>query len=179
MSPEISRHDEFGTEDEPSGAGWRRLISIVLWLALSTGLIVSIFSVMEEMCLATACRDTASFTFFGVNLGWFGIAYFILVLILLWLCNSDYRLEWALSAMIFAGIGAELRLLWIQKYVIGSWCPLCVTISCALLAAAMSLVIMRVSGGRRATRLVRWLVFVVAMIAAGLAIALVGVQALI
>lgn len=182
MSPEIYSHDEPGRQNVQQSVGCRRVISILLWLAVSTGLMVSIFSIIEEMCLATACRDTASFTIFGANLGWFGIAYFSLILILLWLRNSFCRLEWALYAMVFSGIGTELRLLWIQKYVIGSWCPLCVTISCALLVAAMLLVIEKVqgagSGEGGGQSLIGWLAFMVAMIATGLAIAMVGVQAL-
>lgn len=169
-------------EGLPHGAGCRRAMSILLWLALSTGLLVSIFIVIEELCLATACRDTAVFTIFGVGMGWFGIAYFSLILILLWLRNSVHWLDWALSAMVFAGIGAEFRLLWIQKYVIGSWCPLCVTICIALFFAAMLLLIEKVPGvgsvQYRGKGLVGWLAFVAAMIAAGLAIAGVGVQAL-
>lgn len=167
-----------GTSDRLS-LPCRRAISVLLWLAVSTGLIVAIFSVIEEMCLATACRDTAAFTFFGVSIGWFGIVYFGFILILLWRRSSMYLLDLALAAMVFAGIGTELRLLWIQKYVIGSWCPLCVTISCALLVAALLLLVERVLGESRSSRLGWWLVFVVAMIVAGLAIAMVGVQALI
>ena len=168
-------HKATGRLDVPYSAGYRRARSILLWVAISTGWLVSIFSVIEELCLATACRDTASFTIFGANMGWFGIAYFSLLLILLWLRKSVYRLDQALAAMVFAGLGAELRLLWIQKYVIGSWCPLCVTICCALFIAAMLLVVERLQGGKS---LLGWMAFMVAMIATGLAVAIVGVKAL-
>jgi len=84
--------------------------------------------------------------------------------------------------MVFAGIGADFRLLWIQKYIIGSWCPLCVTICCALFFAALLLVIEKLQGTgpvpASGKSLLGWLSFVVTMIAAGLAIAIVGVQAL-
>lgn len=175
-------HKASERRDFPHGAGSRRAMSILLWLAISTGLIVSIFIVVDELCLATACRDTAAFTIFGVGMGWFGIAYFSLILILHCLRNSVRWLDLALSAMVFAGIGAEFRFLWIQKYVIGSWCPLCVTICIALFFAAMLLLIEKVqgagSGQGRAKGLAGWLAFMAAMIAAGLAIAVAGVQAL-
>ena len=175
-------HKATGRLDVPYSAGYRRARSILLWVAISTGWLVSIFSVIEELCLATACRDTASFTIFGANMGWFGIAYFSLLLILLWLRKSVYRLDQVLAAMVFAGLGAELRLLWIQKYVIGSWCPLCVTICCALFIAAMLLVVERLKGTGSVhgsgKSLLGWMAFVVAMIATGLAVAIVGVQAL-
>jgi len=165
-----------------------RPLTILLWLSVITGWLVSIFSVIEEMCLATACRDTASFTIFGLGLGWFGIAYFTLILVLLKMRKKLYLLEWPLYAMVFSGVGSEFRLLWIQKYIIGSWCPLCVTICFALFVAAIILLIEKVlvekgetagslrSGGK--SPLFRWIALIVTMTAAGLAIAIVGVQAL-
>jgi hypothetical protein len=171
-----------GQQDVSIKMGYRRTLSILLWLAVATGLAVSIFTLIEELCLATACSDAASFTFFGVGIGWFGIAYFSLILLLLWLRQKAYLLNLAFVAMVFSGIGAELRLLWIQKYIIGSWCPLCVTICCALFFAAMLLLIEKVkdaqlgrSGGKG---LLGWFAFVIAMMAIGLTIAVVGVKAL-
>lgn len=182
MSSEIFMHKASGRNDLPRNVRSFSVMAIMLWLAVSTALIVSVFSVIEEMCLATACRDTAGFTVFGVNMGWFGVAYFTLMLILLWGRNSVNRLDLPLSVMVFAGIGTEFRLLWIQKYIIGSWCPLCVTISCALFIAAILLLIEKVqgagSGVERSSKLLGWLAFIVAMIAIGLAVAIVGVQAL-
>jgi hypothetical protein len=179
---EIFMNTASGSQDVPLKAGNRRVFSIMLWLAVFTGWLVSIFSVIEEMCLASACRDTAGFTVFGFNMGWFGIAYFSLILMLLWMRKSVYRLDWGLAALVFAGIGAELRLLWIQKYVIGGWCPLCVTICCALFVAAILLVVEKVQGAdsvqARGKSLLGWLVLALAMSALGLTIAIVGVKSL-
>ncbi|HXE97783.1 MAG TPA: vitamin K epoxide reductase family protein [Dongiaceae bacterium] len=161
---------------------YSRTLTILLWLAVSTGLAVSIFSLIEELCLATACSDAASFTFFGIGMAWLGIAYFSLILLVLWLRPKNYLLDWALTALLFSGIGAEFRLLWIQKYIIGSWCPLCVTICSALFFAGIVLLIGKVhesgSGQGRGKSLLGWLAFVMAMAAIGLAVAVVGVQAL-
>lgn len=171
-----------GSQDVPICSGNRRALSLLLWIAITAGWLVSIFSVIEEMCLATACRDTAAFTVFGFNMGLFGIAYFSLILIVMWLRKKDCRLDWVFSALLFSGIGAELRLLWIQKYVIGSWCPLCVTICCALFIAALLLLIEKVkeagSVHGRGKSLLGWIAFVVTMITTGLAIAIFGVKAL-
>ncbi len=166
----------------PAFAGFRRSISVLLWLSLGTGWLVSIFSVVQELCLATACSDTASFTLFGIGMGWFGIAYFSMVLLLLWLRRKVKVLNWALAALVFSGVGAEFRLLWIQKYIIGGWCPLCVTISCALFLAALLLLAEKVrdagSGEGRVKRLSGWLLFATAMVAIGLAVAVAGIKAL-
>jgi len=176
-------HEASGRQHLPPGAGYRRALSIVLWLAVISGWLVSIFSVIQDMCMVSACRDTAGFTVFGFNMGWFGIAYFSLVLIVQWLRKNDRRLDGVLSVLLFSGIGAELRLLWIQKYVIGGWCPICVTICCALFVAAILLVVEKVQGagllpgGRKGLPV--WLALALTMIAAGLAVAILGVKALI
>lgn len=173
----------FDRLDAPAGIGCSRTLSILLWLALTTGWLVSIFSVIEEMCLATACSDAAIFTFFGVGMGLFGIAYFSLILLVLWLRPRSNLLNWVLAAQVYSGIGAEFRLLWIQKYIIGGWCPLCVTICCTLFFAAALLMIESAGDARsaevRVKRFLVWLVFVAAMSAAGLAIAFVGIKALV
>lgn len=176
-------HNTSGSPVVPPEAGDRRVLSIMLWLAVSVGWLVSTFSVIQEMCMVSACRDTAAFTVFGFNMGWFGIAYFSLILIVLWLRKKDCRLEWVFSALVFCGVGAELRLLWIQKYVIGGWCPLCVTICCALFVAAMLLVVEKLrcmrAGKCTAKGFLGWLVFLAAAVAVGLSVAVAGVKALI
>ena len=165
-----------------AGGKGRRALSILLWLALSTGLSVSLFTLIEELCLATACRDTANFTFFGIGVGWLGIAYFGVVLLVLWLRHKLWILEWLLTALIFSGTGAEFRLLWIQKYIIGSWCPFCVTICCALFAAALLLTIEGFqnegTGVGTGNKRLRWFAFVTAVGAIGLVVAVAGVKAL-
>lgn len=169
-------------QDVPVSTGYGRTPSLLLWLALCTGLAVSLFTVVEELCLASACRDTAAFTFFGVGMGWFGIAYFSLILILLWQRKKYHQLDWVLAAMVFSGIGAEFRLLWIQKFIIGGWCPLCVSICCALFLAAAALLFEAVQEAKSdqitAKSLPGWMLFVATMIAVGLATAVVGVAAL-
>jgi hypothetical protein len=168
-----------GNDTRP-GSGNRRPLTILIWLALGTGWLVSTFSVIQEMCMVSACRDTASFTIFGLNMGWFGIGYFSLVLVVLWLRRRDSRFDRVLSALVFCGIGAEFRLLWIQKFIIGGWCPLCVTICCALFAAAILLVIEkgRGTGADGVEKPFVWMSLAVVMSGIGLAVAMLGVKAL-
>jgi len=175
-------NNTFGSPVVPPGSGDSRVLSILLWLTVSVGWLVSTFSVIQEMCMVSACRDTAAFTVFGFNMGWFGIAYFSLLLIVLWLRKKDCRLEWLFSALVFSGVGAELRLLWIQKYVIGGWCPLCVTICCALFITATLLVVEKlrcmVAGQCAVNGIFGWLAFLAAAVATGLSVAVAGVKAL-
>lgn len=149
-------------------------------MSLSTGWLVSTFSVIQEMCMVSACRDTAAFTIFGFNMGWFGIAYFSLLLVAIWRRNRDYRFDLLLKAFVFMGVGAEFRLLWIQKFIIGGWCPLCVTICCALFAAALLLTAERMCGERECHEMALpgWLLFLAVMMSIGFSMALAGVKAL-
>ncbi len=160
----------------------RKALPLLLWLSLSTGWLVSIFSVIQDMCLATACTDAAVYTIFGFSMGFFGIAFFSMILILLWLRKKVYWLDHALSALVFVGVGAEFRLLWIQKYIIGSWCPLCVTICCSLFISAVLLLIEEAQASgpaqNRGKRLIGRMAFLTTMAATGLAIAIVGIKAL-
>lgn len=108
----------YSNQDVLPSQGYRRVQVILLWIAVSIGWSVSVFSLIQELCLATACSDAASFTIFGFNMGWFGIAYFSTLLIVLWQRIKVYVVDWVFSALVFAGIGAEFRLLWIQKFII-------------------------------------------------------------
>jgi hypothetical protein len=168
--------------EAPFRTGYQRTIFVLLWVSIAIGWLVSIFSVIQELCMVAACRDTVAFTFLGINLGWLGIAYFSLLLLLLWQRTRNKWLEWAHAAMVFAGVGAEFRLLWIQKYVIGGWCPLCVSICCALFCAGILLLLEKKQQAKSAVtgnkNLLRWVSMMVIMIASGLAVARVGVKAL-
>lgn len=162
--------------------GNRRLVTILLWLAVATGFAVSVASLIEELCMATACSDAASFVFFGIGMGVFGCLYFSSLLVMMFLRKRNNILVRMFEAMIFSGVGAEFRLLWIQKYIIGSWCPLCVTICCSLMLSAVFLCVEKAQdqdeGARDAKGMAGWLFFAAVMIASGFAVAFAGVQAL-
>lgn len=164
-------------QDSGLGRGGRAL----LLAAAVVGLAVSLFIVIEEFCMVKACRDTAAFSFFGLNMGILGTVYFCVVTALILLRARVPGLAPLLAASVFAGLGGELRLLWIQKYVIGDWCPLCVTVGAALGVVAVMLVIEKVNGVAAAGRPgfpVRWFCGMAALLLIGLAVATAGVREL-
>ncbi len=148
----------------------------LIWISLTVAWAVSVFTVIEEFCMVKACRDTAAFTVFGLNMGIFGVGYFSLLLALRWYSRRLAWCERLVWAAVFAGVGAELRLLWIQKYVIGAWCPLCVTICFALVSAALVMTIEKFL--QRAVMFRVWLPQAAIAACAGFLIALIGVRAL-
>jgi hypothetical protein len=134
-----------------------RLLTVLLWLSLTAGCVISVLSLIEELCLVQACRDTLSFTLFGVGLGWVGAGYFGGLLMLLALRTRFPLLGLLLAAMVFAGIGAEFRLLWIQKFIIGAWCPFCVSIACTVFTAAFLLLLETLRAARAQVQTLKYL----------------------
>ncbi len=109
----------------------------LIWLSALAGLILTI---MELLKICTdACSETAAFTIFGINFGWFGLVFFSTVLISL---AARKRLPLAgllLPLLFFGAAGAEMRFIWLQKYVIGKWCPICLAIAAAVYLGSSAL----------------------------------------
>jgi len=106
---------------------YSRLLSVFcLWLTVVSGVALSIVSVLK---ICSDCSETASYSIFGLNFGWFGIVFFIACAVLL---AVRKRFGWAdclLVVMLSSAAGAEARFIWMQKYVIGQWCPVCLGIA--------------------------------------------------
>ena len=100
-----------------------------LWLATVLGIILSIVSVLK---ICSSCSETATYTLFGMNFGWFGIAYFIACAMLLALRRRSALIDWLVVILLFSAAGAEARFIWVQKYDIGQWCPICLWIASAV-----------------------------------------------
>ena len=99
----------------------------ILWLGSIAGLVVSVMSALN-IC-NTACSEAALYTFLGLNIGWFGVIFFSTFIGTLALLHRFVWAERIFTLLVFAAAGAEVRFIWLQKYVIGRWCPLCLTIA--------------------------------------------------
>lgn len=101
-----------------------------IWLGAIAGLVLSVMSALN-IC-TSACSETSLYTIFGLNFGWVGAMFFT---VLMGTLALRPRFDWAANGfilLVFAAAGAELRFIWIQKYVIGRWCPLCLSIAAAI-----------------------------------------------
>lgn len=102
----------------------------LLGLAALAGFILSVMSILG-IC-TDACGETANYAIFGLSFSWFGLLFFTVLLLLVALCH---RYPWAwllLMALLFSAAGAELHFIWLQKYVIKAWCPVCLSIAAAI-----------------------------------------------
>ncbi len=152
--------------------------SLLLWLSLLTGLVLSVLSGLK-IC-SSMCSETAKYSVFGFDFGWFGTVFFSLVLLMLALRRRVPALGTLLYYCIGAGVGAEVRLIWIQKYDIGSWCPVCLgiagTIAVAALVSTRELsAVKSITGGFMKARFILITIVLVAVLI-GFGSALVGVQ---
>jgi uncharacterized membrane protein len=166
------------TATAENGSG--RLLTLLLWLSLTAGCVIAVLSLVEEICMVKACRDTLSFTFLGIGLGWIGVAYFGLLLTVLALRHRFSLLRLLLDCLVFTGIGTELRLLWIQKFIIGAWCPFCVSIACTLFIASFLLTVENCRAaqfqGQPLKYFLGWLGLMLPMAGIGLAVACVFIR---
>jgi uncharacterized membrane protein len=157
--------------------GTRATFLLVL-SALLSGLILSILSGLK-IC-STMCSETATYSVFGLDFGWFGTGFFFLALLLLLLRRYVPSINIVLVLAIFAAAGSEARLIWIQKYVIGSWCPVCLCIAAAVVTAALvvtyeTLAVRSVFGGPMKSRISHLFVMFVAL-SIGFGAALLGIR---
>jgi len=108
--------------------------AIYVFLLTSTlGLALSIMSVLE-IC-TSACSDFSLHTIFGIQFGWFGILFFGTLLGVLSLRPLFAWAGMLYVLLIYTAVGAELRFIWLQKFVVGTWCPLCLVIASVVFLA--------------------------------------------
>lgn len=110
--------------------------SILYWVAVLAGLGLSITSHFK---ICSACSATANFSIFGMEFGWFGIAFFAVLSVASAARFRFAAVDWLVSLMVFSAAGAEARFIWLQKYVIGQWCPICLGIAAAVFCAAAAI----------------------------------------
>lgn len=110
-----------------------KFTKVVYWLAVIAGLALSIVS---QLKICSACSATANFSIFGMQFGWFGIVFFVVLLAVSAVRHRFSAADPLALLMVFSAAGAEARFIWLQKYVIEQWCPVCLWIATAVFTAA-------------------------------------------
>jgi protein-disulfide isomerase len=104
-----------------------RLVQALHWLTAGVGLTLSILSLIN-FC-SVSCAETAKFSIFGLDFGLFGLIFSTGLLVVLAVRNLFIWGFWLHAMIFFSASGAEFYFIWMQKYVIGHWCPLCLSIA--------------------------------------------------
>lgn len=117
-------------------AYWRQTLIALASIALAAGLSLSLLS-LWEFC-TTACAEGNKYRIFGIPFAWAGVGFFLSTSIL-WIFS--FRFPQALTLFkcaVACGIGAESYFLYVQKYLIGKWCPICLGVfACIALLTAI------------------------------------------
>lgn len=152
-------------------------IILLYWLSVIAGIGLSITS---QLKICSACSETANFTIFGQEFGWFGIAFFVVLMAVSAVRKRFAAADLLVLLMVFSATGAETRFIWLQKFEIGQWCPICLWIAAAVFTAAAVLYYEKYSyfkkrGGEMKTFLKQISVMSMAFIL-GLTLAILGVN---
>lgn len=97
------------------------------------GLILSIISALN-LC-TQECTETKSYLLFGLPFALVGLLFFTLAILFQLYSNKYPMLRLVLAAMVAGSLGSEAMFVWIQKYQIGTWCPVCLSIAATLAIA--------------------------------------------
>lgn len=107
-------------------------------LALIAGLILSVLSWLE-LCVEH-CSANQDYLLLGFPFAFVGISFFIVLITLHFLSRRYEFLSQIVGWLIASALGAELMFIVIQKYQIGHWCPVCLSIAASVAIAALVLV---------------------------------------
>jgi uncharacterized membrane protein len=110
---------------------------ILIGTALSLGLLLS-FIAWLRLC-TQSCSDTHTYRFMGLSLEPIGMVFFALALTLFLCSLKVQRLYPIVALMVYGALGSEVMLIAIQKFQIGHWCPVCISIAACLLVAGIAI----------------------------------------
>jgi len=111
-------------------SSWRRHLPLA---PIAAALVLSVMSWLG-VCTGD-CLETSLYRLFGVPLPPVGVAFFVVCGAACVAANRYGILRTALAGLLSGALGAEIAFLWIQKFRIGHWCPLCVGIAASVAAA--------------------------------------------
>ncbi len=109
---------------------------IAIWLVILTTLTLTIIS-LSELC-SENCSEAHKWRIFGVKFETFGLVFFSIVAITHLLSFWYPILQLAVGLFFYLALGAELMFIIAQKYMIGAWCPICLSIAgCIFVGTAL------------------------------------------
>lgn len=94
------------------------------------GLVLTVISWLK-ICSET-CSDAHNYRFFGHSFEVLGGFFLVTLLTFHLLSKKSTILFYLVVLMITGGLGAESMFIWLQKYEIGHWCPVCLGIAATL-----------------------------------------------
>ncbi len=94
---------------------------------LAAGLALTFLS-LSEIC-SQECAEVHNYKLYGSKFEYFGLLFFASGLILHFASRFSPYFPLLLALAVSASVGSEIYFILFQKYVIGTWCPVCLTIA--------------------------------------------------
>lgn len=104
--------------------------SVLIVLSILAGLALSFISLIE-LC-TSACSQTHNYRLYGMTLAPVGLALFLTLGSLHLLSKKHSFLHLLVRMGFAAALGGEIMLVLVQKYMIKSWCPVCLGIGASI-----------------------------------------------
>lgn len=111
-----------------------RLLTALTGLGIVAGLILTFLSWIGAC--SNACIEGHAYRFFGLHFEFIGFVYFILLLASYILSFWYPTFTTVTGLLLAAGVGSEIMFILIQKYAVGAWCPICLSIAASVFIAA-------------------------------------------
>jgi hypothetical protein len=92
------------------------------------------------------CEETHLYRLFGFPLSPLGVGYFTLCGLAFFTRNRFRFSGFSIPLLLSGALGSEFVLVWIQRFVIGKWCPLCVGIALSVVTACVLVALERLPG---------------------------------
>jgi thiol-disulfide isomerase/thioredoxin len=108
-------------------------------LTLIAGLVLSVLSWLE-VCVEH-CSANQDYQLFGWPFAMMGMTFFTVLIALHFLSQRYAFLSRLVGWLIASALGAEGMFIAVQKYEIGQWCPVCLSIAASVVIAALVLLI--------------------------------------
>lgn len=112
------------------------ILFIISSLALIVGLILSIVSGME-LC-TSSCQAAHQYSYFGMKFEYVGIAFFLIMLTTHFLSLKYPALSFLTVLLLAGALGSEIWFIFVQKYQIKQWCPICLSIAATIFIASIA-----------------------------------------
>lgn len=104
-------------------------------IAILAALVLSIISWLE-IC-SIECTEVHFYRYFGMKFEYMGLLFFVPLLILHVFSRWHPALSTYVGLMLAGAVGSEAYFILVQKYKIGSWCPVCLSIATCVGIAAL------------------------------------------
>lgn len=106
---------------------WIKRLYVAGLALFGLGLILTVVSWLR-LC-SDACEEVHFYRFYGMLFEPLGMVFFLVGGFFHWMSQKSKWYGYAASLMVAGAIGAELNLIRVQKFVIGHWCPVCLSIA--------------------------------------------------